>query len=209
MNSASAFRWLHPLKDGNGIACWEVYDPESKVDLHATALCMDGNLYFVDPVPLAGGALETLCEAGAPTGVILTNGNHQRATTEYVEAFSIPVMAHVGAAPELTVPVDYLFGDGAMLMGELAVIALPGGAPGESTFYWEDLGGVLIVGDALINLSQTGLIPLPEKYCEDAAQLRQSLARLLPFRVETALFAHGFPLGPNAGAVLQPLLRAE
>ncbi len=208
MEPAPAIQWI--LRDeaaGHHAACWQVYDPESKVDLGATALCIGSRLYFIDPVPLADDALASLCCVAEPAGILLTNGNHERAAAAYAGRFGIPVCAHVGAAPELTVPVEHFFGDGTLLFGELAAIALPGGGPGETAFYWDDLGGLLIFGDALIHLPQTGLCHLPEKYCADAALLRQSLAKLLPFRVKTAVFAHGGPITPDAGEVLAPLLK--
>ncbi len=209
MEPAPSLQWI--LKDepaGHYAACWQAYDPESKVDLGATCLCIGRRLYFVDPVPLAEEALASLCAVGEPAGILLTNGNHERAAAAYRERFHIPVGAHVGAAPELTLPVDHLFGDGTLLFGELAAIALPGGGAGETAFYWEALGGVLVLGDALIHLPQTGLCHLPEKYCADAALLRHSLGKLLPFQVQTAFFAHGGPITPRAAEVLAPLLQA-
>lgn len=42
------------------LATWDAHSAESKVDYHSTALGVDGQLYFVDPIPLHRELLESL-----------------------------------------------------------------------------------------------------------------------------------------------------
>ena len=78
-------------------------------------------------------------------------------------------------------------------------IALPGFGPGETAFLHE---GVLIFGDALINLEPEGLRLLPEKYREDKKQSLRSLAALKALKPQVLLFAHGHPIIGNTASRL-------
>lgn len=172
---------------GGGAFRWETYDPASKVDLSASAIVAAGGLYFVDPIPLEKTALHELLATAqtAPAGIFLTNANHVRASEDFRGALGVPVFTAETPPPGLT------------------VIPLPGGAPREAALHWGDL---LVVGDALINLASHPFSLLPDKYCEDPAELRRSLARLLDFAFSRLLFAHGTPLMTGARIRLAALL---
>ena len=138
-----------------------------------------------------------------PAAIILTNGNHARAAAEYRTRFSIPILAHAGAVADLGLAVDHEIADGETVLDEFTVIALPGAAPGEIALH---AGGVLHVGDALINLPPFGFAPLPEKYCADGKEMRASLGKLLRFPFEVLTFAHGLPVVTRARHRLESLL---
>ena len=74
-------------------------------------------------------------------------------------------------------------------------IPLPGFGPGETAFLYE---GILIFGDALINLEPEGLRLLPEKYREDKKKSLRSLEELKSLKPEILLFAHGNPILQHA-----------
>lgn len=164
---------------GGGAYRWEAYDRESKVDLSASALITPEGLLFIDPIPLREEALAELqAAAGVPVaGIFLTNANHERAAAWFSRRLGTPVFSRAAPPPGRT------------------VIPLPGGAPGEAALH---CGDALVVGDALINLATHPFSLLPAKYCEDPAELRRSLRRLLDLRFERLLFAHGEPIMAGA-----------
>ena len=61
----------------------------------------------------------------------------------------------------------------------------------------------------MLNLdSEKGLELLPDKYCQDARQLRDSLRRLLDLDFHTLTVAHGLPVTQHARKKLSDLLLA-
>jgi glyoxylase-like metal-dependent hydrolase (beta-lactamase superfamily II) len=67
---------------------------------------------------------------------------------------------------------------------------------------------LLNVGDALINFEPHGFTLLPAKYCSNQKQLLRSLRKLLDYKAERILFAHGTPVLSGAGERLRGLLDA-
>ena len=191
----------------NLLACWEAYSSESRVDLCASALSIDGRLYFVDPIELAGEPLAELATRATPDAILLTSGNHTRAAASFKARFSIPIYAHADAREALGLDLDgeFLHTSSAEL-SDFDMVPLPGGAPGESAIFTALDGGVVFVGDAVINLAEEGFSLLPDKYCTDAKLLRRSLAGLLDYRFEKMLFAHGHPVVSGARRKLETLL---
>lgn len=189
---------------------WEAFDAASRVDLSASAVAVDGRLFFVDPIPLAKAALAELGAEHAPAGIVITNGNHARAAAEFRRKLGVPLAAtaeaadEAGSTPTETIPPE----GGPVFGGVFEAVPLPGGAAGEVALYRADRGGLLIVGDAIINLPSFPLALLPDKYCRDVRELRRSVARLLERSFATLLFAHGEPILQNAHARLAAMLAA-
>ena len=67
-----------------------------------------------------------------------------------------------------------------------------------------NLKEIVLLGDALMNTSQ-GLTFLPDDYCKDPRQNRESVRRLLGLAFETMTFAHGNPSVQAAKAKVQAL----
>lgn len=189
-----------------GLYFWQGYDPSVKTDLCSSALVIDGALYFIDPVPLAKEPLQMLVSDAVPAGIILTNGNHARAAAVYRKKFAVPVFAHREAQGGFDVEVDHWLEDGASIASALTVIHLPGAANGEMAIHSAAGGGVMLVGDALINIEPHGFTFLPDKYCADARRMKQSLRKLLQFSFEAMTFAHGLPVVSGAKQRLAQLL---
>lgn len=187
-----------------GLFFWRAYEPSVKVDLSCCAIRVGEGLLFVDPIPLAEEALQSLCVETPPIGIVLTNGNHERAAAIYRQRFSIPVYAHPGAQPELSFPIDKPLAEGASELPGVQVIELPGAGKGEIALHVDNR--VLMLGDALINLEPHGLMPLPAKYCENAREAGRSLRKLLQFPFEVLTFAHGLPIVDGARKRLSELL---
>ena len=189
---------------------WEAYDPASKVDLSASALRVGGRIYFVDPFPLAKPALDELLAGAAPAGIVVTNGNHARAAAEFRRRHQVPLASTAEAQTETGLEPDHLIpaGGGGVFGGVFEALPLPGGAAGEVALYRPGDGGLLIVGDAVINLPSLPLALLPAKYCTDPRQLRRSVTGLLDRPFSKMLFAHGEPLLADARARLAAMLAA-
>ncbi len=193
---------------GGDLFCWQAYDAASKVDLHASAVAVDRRLYFVDPIPLAEEALAELTAGWVPAGIVLTNANHARAAETFRRRFELPVCIHPEAAMEIGLASTAMLdaGGGPAFGGALEAIPLPGAAPGEIALYRAEGDGLMIVGDAVINLPSPGFAVLPDKYCADPKLLRRSLATLLERPFAQMLFAHGEPIMAKARTRLATLL---
>ena len=188
----------------DGLFYWQGYDPAVKADLCSTAFRAGNEWFFVDPIPLAKEPLAELARIAKPSAIILTNGNHERSAQMFREKFSVPVIAHESACGEFSITVDEQISDTTPTLREgLAAISLIGAGKGEIAIH---AGRLLVIGDALINLGQTGFAFLPDKYCENAKQLRESARRLLALDFEVMTFAHGLPIVSRAKQRLQNLL---
>ena len=201
MQSADDYQQVFP-----GLCFWQAYEASVKVELGSCSVQLGEDLYFIDPIRLDREPLAELVSSAKPTGIVLTNGNHERAAAWYKKQFNLPVYAHEEARGEFEVPVDHwIAGDGLIVPG-LAAVALPGAAKGEIALH-ADLGhGVMLVGDALIHLEPNGLDFLPAKYCLNPKLMKSSLAKLLAFAFETLTFAHGLPIVTGAKRRLEEML---
>lgn len=202
---ADSFTWIAseiiPGGPKRGLVTWQAYDETSRVDLTSSALLLGDTWLLVDPIPLAPVAFDRLVdEMGAARcgGVVLTSANHGRSAGWFAERLSAPVHAHPDVAGEGDLAIDVKLTPGKPFFETLEVIPLPGAAQGEIALYWPGLGGLWIIGDALIHLDATGLVFLPERYCSDRALLRRSARALLERPCKTVAFAHGRALTNDA-----------
>jgi hypothetical protein len=191
-----------------GLFHWQGYEPAVKCDCSSTAIVTPAGLIFIDPIPLADAALKKLVgeSFSAPAGVVLTSGNHQRESLALGKQFGIPVFAPENAGDDIIADQHFLSGDP---VAGMESIALPGFGPGETAFLHS---GVLILGDALINLEPEGLRLLPEKYREEKKRALRSLKSvtvLKHFKPQVLLFAHGNPIVQDASGRLAALLEVQ
>jgi len=169
---------------------WRAYDASVKTELFSTAVRIPSGTYLIDPIPLAPIEAESLASVA---GIIVTNENHNRCANEFADRFRVPTYSAASR----------LFPSG------LTAIPIEGAGSGEIAVHSEVAGGVMIVGDALINLDPYGFTFLPSKYCADSKIMRQSLAKLLDYSFERMLFAHGTPIQSGAHQRLEALLRGN
>lgn len=188
-----------------GIWTWTVSDdriggsPSTTVAVEASR----GSLVVVNPLRLDPAELERL---GTVSALVLTGPSHVRATPHYREATGAPVWAPVGVDLDDLDP-DETFGHGDDLPGGLRAISLPGPSDPETGFHLVRGGGVLILGDAIINIPESGgLQILPAAYNPDVATTRRSCRKLLDYGFELVLFAHGDPLRENAKERLRKVI---
>ncbi len=187
---------------GGKLFFWQGYEPAVRVDLSCCAVRTRSGFVLVDPIPLAHDPLALITADGPPTAIILTNGNHQRASLDFRDQFDCPIHAHHDARDEITA--DQRLQDGENVAG-FRVIALPGAGAGEIALLAAD-AALLVIGDALINLPPDGLRVLPEKYCANPLQARESMEVLRDCEFTTLGFAHGPPITNDAHAQLIALL---
>lgn len=199
----SAAEEIQPVNDR--LSFWQGYDPAVKVDLSSHAFRTGDGWVLIDPIPLREGLLEELKEQGNIAAVILTSANHERAAAAFKKECRVPIIAHLESVPGVSITPDQLVEDGSVVHG-LTVVHLPGFALGEIALYSSAHGGLMIIGDALINLQPDGLQILPHKYCADPKIARKSLQKLLQFPFEVMTFAHGLPITTGAKSRLQEIL---
>jgi hypothetical protein len=190
-----------------GILVWQVYDSKVKADLFSTALATHAGTFVVDPIPLASEALLSLgTRRPQAAGVFVTNANHARAARDFAEAFCVPLYVHDELRGSPDFPQITGVRDGEMFSQGLTAIAIDGGPAGEMALHYNDNGGTMVVGDALINFEPHGFGVLPAKYCLDSKLMRRSLEKFLDYTFDRMLFAHGTPILSGARARLEQLL---
>ena len=188
---------------------WQSYDANLKADLFSTAVQTSAGLLIVDPIPLQPELLQQLTGAHPVAGVFLTNANHCRAGIDFAEKLEAPVLAHNATCAACELTSARTVEDGDRVFANTCAIEINGAAAGEMAIYHDQDGGALIIGDALINFEPYGFTFLPPKYCSNAKEMRRSLDRLLDYKFERMLFAHGTPLMHSARKKLEELLRSD
>ena len=176
-----------------GLSLWRAYDPSVKAELYSTAIAVGESTYLVDPVSLTAEALAQLHSRSTIGGIIVTNENHERAAVEFADRFKAPIYSD-GSRP---------FPSG------LTAVQIEGAVPGELALHSETAGGVVIIGDALINFEPYGFTFLPAKYCSNVKLMRRSLPKLLDYSFERMFFAHGIPILRGARQHLKQLLEGH
>lgn len=178
-----------------GVFQWSAFSPEHKVELTSHAVLNNGQLYIFDPIELAERPREVLLRQGEVAAVILTNENHERSAGFWREW----TRAKIWSAGEVSISLADVqhWPGGQRQWLDWELLPLPGGPAGETAFYWRERS-LVVLGDAVFNLSQHGFDILPEKYCQDHDKLREGLVELTKLEFQTALLAHGRPLLADA-----------
>lgn len=181
-----------------GLWTWSAFSPHHKVELRSHACVDRGLISIFDPIPLAAGMIPPLFLGAGQAQIFLTNSNHPRDTVGWLRT----VQDHLGETPKIILPEMSPPGvEPLAKLGGWSSVALRGGAEFE-TAYFHARRGLLVVGDALVNLPPRGLEILPAKYCTDQPLLQRSLQQILELRLRRVLFAHGDSL---TGARVQSL----
>ena len=188
------------------IAIWHGYDSAVKAELYSTCLGTSGRIYFIDPILLENEALDKLIGSIPVAGIVVTNGNHHRASAKFAEKFSAPLLGRIEAFPNKAEPDLKRVADGDEIYDELTAIDIEGAVEGEIALHYAPDGGTFVIGDALINFEPYGFTFLPAKYCSNGKQMRRSLRKLLGYKAERILFAHGTPIVSDASERLRSLL---
>ena len=188
-----------------GIWTWGVSDDRVGGMLSSSAAVEEapGEIVLIDPVRVDEQELDRL---GDVTAILITNGKHMRSAPHYRDLTGAAIWAPVHA--DFTdEQVDETFTEGNELPGGLKVIEIIGPARAEHAFYLKRAGGVIIIGDALLNLEGGGLSILPEKYNPDPGKTKQSCKKILDYDFDVMLFGHGEPIRSGAKEKLRTVLK--
>jgi glyoxylase-like metal-dependent hydrolase (beta-lactamase superfamily II) len=185
---------------------WSAHSPQAKVTLTSHAFAHEGKVILVDPIEGDSTFRKALAALGQPVLIVLTNANHERATLHWKKELNVPVAFSAHASKEISFKPDVILETLKNFQG-IQPIPLEGAAPGEHALFIPHLK-LLIVGDALINLPETGLSRLPDKYCSEPVKLIKALRSLDKLSFENTAFAHGTTLVRDGKSRLIPLLGA-
>ena len=188
---------------------WHRYDPAVKAELFSTGLRTASGVWLIDPIPVDRSLLETAIGGAGIRGIIVTNANHGRSAGELSVRLGVAVHAHPDARLESELDPESTLASYTAIGDDLALIPIAGAPAGEIALFSEADRGTLVIGDALINIDAYGFTFLPAKYCENPKLMRKSLRRLLDYRFERLLFAHGAPIMTGGRHRLGELLAGD
>jgi glyoxylase-like metal-dependent hydrolase (beta-lactamase superfamily II) len=172
-------------------------------DLNGYAIRLDGCTVLVDPPAPGEDEWPTFDLMRPIAKIVLTNRDHVRD----VELFRTRCGARlVVGAEEVTqlapIAIDEAVREGDLIAGALRVIYLPGKSSGEIGLYFEpahhavsrEMGGILLLGDAIIGNPPGALSLIPEAKLDDPPKLKRSLRKLLDYDFEVLLLCDGQPV---------------
>ncbi len=186
---------------------WSSFHTQWKVDFNSYALKTPEGVVFIDPVqpdPDLANKLEAL---GEPLAVILTNAHHDRAADWFRKRYSVQIYAHEKAQSDCDTKIDMLAVSGEILPGKLKTIFLAGVTTSEMALFTKQAGGILFIGDALLNPAGARLQLLADHFIEDKKQARESLRKLVEYNFKIATFAHSDPIVKNAKKTITGFLK--
>ena len=135
--------------------------------------------------------------------IVVTNRDHLRDATLFRTRYAAPLVAGANEVAQLApVAIDETVLEGDRIAGALLVIHLPGKSPGEIGLLMDrpggaiagDLGGILILGDAIIGHPPGSLGLIPEHKLDNRVLLKQSLRKLLNLDFDVLLPCDGEPV---------------
>jgi glyoxylase-like metal-dependent hydrolase (beta-lactamase superfamily II) len=186
---------------------WSSFHPQWKVDFNSYALKTSEGVVFIDPLKPEPEVLEKIEALGEPIAIFLTNAHHDRHADWFRKKYGIQVYAHEKAKADCDTKIDVLLMDGERLPGGVKAVHLPGSSASETAYHFKPNGGVVLVGDTLLNQGDKGLTLLPEPYIEDKKQALKSLQSLLALDFKTITFAHGNPIVGDAKSEITNFLK--
>ncbi len=219
----------HFISNSSFLISWSAYDSSIRTDLTSNALLTPEGWWLVDPIHaghtqvffvqdvapgFARGVppvfseedfFEEILKKAPVLGILLTNENHERASYKLSEKMHWPIHAHEIMRGYIEIKPDFFFHDNEKLKGGIEAIHIPGATMAETCFY-DSRNRVLMMGDALINLKETGFTFLPDKYCKDPVLAKKSLQCLITREFDILTFSHGYPLRPDAQKRFQELI---
>jgi glyoxylase-like metal-dependent hydrolase (beta-lactamase superfamily II) len=186
---------------------WASFHPQWKVDFNSYALKTAEGVVFIDPLKPEPDIITKLEALGEPIAILLTNAHHDRDADWFRKQYEIQVYAHEKAKADCDTKIDILLMDGERLPGAIKAVHMPGSSAGETAYYARSGGGIVLLGDTLMNQRDKGLTLLPEPYIEDKKQAVKSLHRLLNLNFNIITFAHGDPIVQNARNEIEKFLK--
>jgi len=162
----------------------------------------------VDPVEMTPDVLGELAKIGVAT-ILITSHTHTPARRRLREVTGARVSIHPADAA-------YAIAQGTSIDGELhigervgpfTILSVAGKSPGEVALHWPERQ-TLVIGDACVGKPPGECALLPESVMDDAALLRQSLARVARTTdFDVLLVGDGAPILRGGRAALERLVK--
>lgn len=192
-----------------GIFHWRVVHPDIQIEVDSYYIPALNPACLIDPlIPHEG--LDWFRNRPTPAHIYLTNRLHDRQSARFKKAFGAAVWCHeaglheyADGALEVT---GFRFGD--ILPGGIRACEVTVLCPEETALLLPVAGGVLAIGDAVINEGgELGFVP-DSLIGEDPPAIKQGIKTALLRLCEQeafdhVLFAHGTPIIGGARAVLR------
>lgn len=183
-----------------GIFTWGSTYADRPWDLNGYAITLDGGTILVDPPAPADNDGSSLDAVKPISKIVLTNRDHVRDTEWFRTHWGTAIAAGADEVKQLApLKIDETVREGDLIGGALRVIDLPGKSAGEIGLYFDpahhaisrQMGGILLLGDAIIGNPPGALSLIPEPKLDDPPRLRQSLRKLLDYDFDVLLLCDG------------------
>ena len=134
------------------------------------------------------------------TKIVLTNRDHVRDAELFRTRCAARLVAGTDEVTQLApIAIDEAVREEDLIAGALRVIHLPGKSAGEIGLYFDpahhavsrEMGGILLLGDAIIGNPPGALSLIPELKLDDPSKLKRSLRKLLDYDFDVLLLCDG------------------
>jgi hypothetical protein len=186
---------------------WNGFHTEWGINFDSYALRTPAGVVFVDPLKPTALVVKKLDRLGEPVAILLTNANHDRDADWFRKRYGVQIYAHEKAQGDCDTNLDVLVLDDEQLPGDIQAIYLDGVSAGCVAFHSRQAGGILMIGDAVLNLPTKGLALLPDQYLDNRKLALRSLQKLAHFDFRVVTFAHGNPLMEDAKKQISVFLK--
>ena len=186
-----------------GIFTWGSTYADRPWDLNGYAIALHGCTVLVDPPAPEEGDWPNFDALKQIAIIVLTNRDHVRDTKVFQTRYGAQLVAGRDEVTQLApLAIDEPVREGDLVAGALRVVHLPGKSAGEIGLYFEpahhaisrELGGILLLGDAIIGHPPGALGLIPEQKLDDPAKLKLSLRKLLDYNFSVLLLCDGQPV---------------
>ncbi len=186
-----------------GIFTWGSTYADRPWDLNGYAIALAGETVLVDPPAPVEGEWSGGYERHRLRRFVLTNRDHVRDAELFRTRYGAHVTAGKNELAQLApLTIDVAVQEGDLISGALRVIELPGKSPGEIGLYFDpahhaysrEIGGIVLLGDAIIGNPPGALGLIPEAKLDDPQTLKRSLLKLLDYEFDVLLLCDGRPV---------------
>ena len=186
-----------------GIFTWGSIYADRPWDLNGYAIALQGCTVLVDPPAPKEADWPNFDALKQIAKIVLTNRDHVRDAKVFQTRYGAHLVAGTDEVPQLApLVIDEPVREGDLVADALRVIHLPGKSPGEIGLYLEpthhvvsrQLGGILVLGDAIIGHPPGALGLIPEEKLDNPAKLKLSLRKLLDYNFSVLLLCDGQPV---------------
>ena len=186
-----------------GLFTWGSTYADRPWDLNGYAIRLDGCTVLVDPPAPREDDWPNFEQMKPIVKIVLTNRDHVRDAELFRTRCGARLVAASDELAQLApLVIDEAVREGDLVAGALLVIHLPGKSAGEIGLYFDpahhavsrDLGGILLLGDAIIGNPPGELSLIPEPKLDDPGQLKRSLRKLLDYNFDVLLLCDGQPV---------------